>query len=55
MLNRLISLVFLLSFLNINIAYSETEFLIPKKNHQYLKSKENKKNYIQNLPVPKPN
>ena len=31
MLNKLISLVFLLLFLNINIVYSETNFLLPQK------------------------
>ena len=56
MLNRLISLVFLLSFLNINIAYSETEFLFPQKKPSiFKKNKEQiQENISQNLPVPKP-
>ncbi len=56
MLNRLISLVFLLSFLNTNIAYSETEFLFPQKKPSiFKKTKEQiQENISQNLPVPKP-
>ena len=46
MLNRLISLVFLLSILNINIVYSENNFILPLENPLFLKiRKENKRNY----------
>ena len=38
MLNRLISLVFLLSFLNFGPVYSETNFLLPQKNLLFLKT-----------------
>ena len=56
MLNRLISLVFLLSFLNINFAYSETIFLLPKQKPSiFKKSQQNiQANISKNLPVPKP-
>ena len=56
MLNRLISLVFLLSFLNVNAAYSESDFLLPlEKPSIFKKTIEinlDKKNV--NIPVPKP-
>ena len=56
MLNRLISLVILLSFLNINIVYSETNFLLPQKKPSIFKKtqEEIKTNISKNLPVPKP-
>ena len=56
MLNRLISLVFLLSFLNIGIAYSETNFLFPQKKPSIFKKNEKQlqENISKNLPVPKP-
>ncbi len=56
MLNRLISLVFLLTILNINVVYSESKFLLPQKKPSIFKEteKEIKKNIIKNLPVPKP-
>ena len=56
MLNILISLVILLSFLNINIVYSETNFLLPQKKPSIFKKtqEEIKTNISKNLPVPKP-
>ena len=56
MLNRLISLVFLLSFLNINLLYSENDFLFPQEKPSIFKKteKEIKKAINNNLPVPKP-
>ena len=56
MLNKLISLVFLLLFLNINIAYSEDNFLLPlKKPSIFKKSEEQIKESVRNdLPAPKP-
>jgi len=56
MLNRLISLVFLLSFLNINLLYSENDFLFPQEKPSIFKKteKEIKKAISNNLPVPKP-
>ena len=56
MLNRLISLVFLLSFLNINHIYSETDFLLPQKKPSIFKktNKELQSSINKNLPVPKP-
>ena len=56
MLNKLISLVFLLLFLNINIAYSEGNFLLPlKKPSIFKKSEEQIKDSVRNdLPAPKP-
>ncbi len=49
MLNRLISLVFLLSFLNVNAAYSESDFLLPLEKPSIFK-----KTIEINIPVPKP-
>ena len=40
MLNRLISLVFLLSFFNVNIVYSETDFLLPQQKPSIFKKTE---------------
>ena len=56
MLNRLISLVFLLTFLNINVVYSENNFLLPQKKPSIFKKSEKQINEIigKNLPVPKP-
>ena len=56
MLNRLISLVFLLSFLNIGSAYSETNFLLPQKKPSIFKinEKQIQKNIDKNLTMPKP-
>ena len=56
MLNRLISLVFLLTFLNINEVYSENNFLLPQKKPSIFKKSEKQINEIigKNLPVPKP-
>ena len=56
MLNRLISLVFLLSFLKINIVYSETGFLLPQKKPSIFKKSEKQvqESINKNLPVPKP-
>ena len=56
MLNKLISLVFLLFFLNINVVYSETNFLLPQKKPSIFKMSDNqiKKTIENNLPVPKP-
>ena len=56
MLNRLISLVFLLSFLKINIVYSETNFLLPQKKPSIFKytEKQVQETINKNLPVPKP-
>ena len=56
MLNRLISLVFLLSFLEINIAYSETNFLLPQQKPSIFKKTEKQVQEIinKNLPAPKP-
>jgi len=56
MLNKLISLVFLLSFLNINLAYSESSFLFPKEKPSIFKKSEKtlKETFNNNLPVPKP-
>ena len=56
MLNRLISLVFLLSFLKISVAYSETNFLLPQKKPSIFKKSEKQiqESINKNLPVPKP-
>ena len=56
MLNRLISLVFLLSFLKISIVYSETDFLLPQKKPSIFKKSEIQiqENINKNLPAPKP-
>ena len=56
MLNRLISLVFLLSFLKISIVYSETDFLLPQKKPSIFKKSEKQiqESINKNLPVPKP-
>ena len=56
MLNRLISLVFLLSFLNISNVYSETNFLLPQKKPSIFKKTEKQVQEIinKNIPVPKP-
>ena len=56
MLNRLISLVFLLLILNINPVYSETSFLFPQKKPSIFKKseKEIQQSINKNLPVPKP-
>ena len=56
MLNRLISLVFLLSFLKISLVYSETDFLLPQKKPSIFKKTENQvqKSINKDLPVPKP-
>ena len=56
MLNRLISLVFLLTFLNINEVNSENNFLLPQKKPSIFKNSEKqiKEVIIKNLPVPKP-
>ena len=56
MLNRLISLVFLLSFLKINIVHSETNFLLPQKKPSIFKKSEIQiqESINKNLPVPKP-
>ena len=56
MLNRLISLVFLLTISNIGVVYSENGFLLPQKKPSIFKKteKEIKKSVNQNLPVPKP-
>ena len=56
MLNRLISLVFLLSFLKISIVYSETDFLLPQKKPSIFKKSEKQiqESINKNLPAPKP-
>ena len=56
MLNRLISLVFLLTFLNINVVYSENNFLLPQKKPSIFKKSEKQINEVisKNLPIPKP-
>ena len=56
MLNRLISLVFLLSFLKINFVYCETNFLLPQKKPSIFKKSEKQvqESINKNLPVPKP-
>ena len=56
MLNKLISLVILLLFLNINIVYSQTSFLLPQKKPSIFKKTENQilESINKNLPVPKP-
>ena len=56
MLNRLISLVILLSFLNINIVHSETNFLLPQKKPSIFKKskKQIQIDINKNLPIPKP-
>ena len=56
MLNRLISLVFLLSILKITIVYSETSFLLPQKKPSIFKNtpKLVQENINKNLPMPKP-
>ena len=56
MLNRLISLVFLLSFLNINSVYSDTDFLLPLEKPSIFKKTEKQiqESVSKNLPVPKP-
>ena len=56
MLNRLISLVFLLSFLKINIVNSETDFLLPQKKPSIFKKSEKQiqESINKNLPAPKP-
>ena len=40
MTNRLISLVFLLTILNINVVYSRSKFLLPQKNPSIFKETE---------------
>ena len=56
MLNKLISLVFLLTFLNITNVYSQTNFLLPQKKPSIFKKvdKQINNNINKNLPVPKP-
>jgi len=56
MLNKLISLVFLLLILNINVVYSETNFLFPQKKPSIFKKteKEIQETINKNLPVRKP-
>ena len=56
MLNRLISLVFLLTFLNINVVYSENNFLLPQKKPSIFKKSEKQiqESINKNLPAPKP-
>ena len=56
MLNKLISLVILLLFLNINLVYSETSFLLPQKKPSIFKKSEKEilETINKNLPVPKP-
>ena len=56
MLNRLISLVFLLSFLNFGPVYSETNFLLPQKKPSIFKKtpQQVQKDINKNLPLPKP-
>ncbi len=56
MLNRLISLVILLSFLDINIVHSETNFLLPQKKPSIFKKtqKQIQIDINKNLPIPKP-
>ena len=56
MLNKLISLVFLFTFLNINVVYSESNFLLPQKKPSIFKKSEKQINEAisKNLPVPKP-
>ena len=56
MLNRLISLVFLFSFLNIKSVYSETDFLLPQNKPSIFKKtqKEIQQDISKNLLVPKP-
>ena len=56
MLNRLISLVFLLSILNITVVYSETDFLLPQKKPSIFKKTEKQiqEAISKNLPAPKP-
>ena len=56
MLNKLISLVFLLLILNSNLVYSETNFLLPLKKPSIFKqtNKEIKETISKNLPIPKP-
>ncbi len=56
MLYRLISLAFLLSFLNINVVYSETNFLLPQKKPSIFKKTEKQIQEVvsENLPAPKP-
>ncbi len=56
MLNRLISLVILLSFLIINIVHSETNFLLPQKKPSIFKKTQRQIqiDLNKNLPIPKP-
>ncbi len=56
MLNRLISLVILLSFLNIYTVHSETNFLLPQKKPSIFKKtqKQIQIDINKNLPIPKP-
>jgi len=56
MLNRLISLVFLLSFFKISIVYAETNFLLPQKKPSIFKKSEKQiqESIDKNLPAPKP-
>ena len=56
MLNRLISLVILLSFLNTNVVHSETNFLLPQKKPSIFKKtqKQIQIDINKNLPIPKP-
>ena len=56
MLNRLISLVFLLSFFNVNIVYSETDFLLPQQKPSIFKKTEKqiREAIEKSLPVSKP-
>ena len=54
MLNRLISLVILLLFLNIDKAYSETNFQLPQKKPSIFKKAEKKIQEMNNLDLPAP-
>ena len=56
MLNRIISLVYLLLFFNINAAYSETNFILPVEKPSIFKKTEKQiqDSISQDLPVPKP-
>ena len=56
MLNKLISLVFLLSFFIIETVFSETNFLLPQKKPSIFKKSQEQiqESISKNLPVPKP-
>ena len=56
MLNRLISLVFLLTFFNIEDVHSDADFLLPEKKPSIFKKTEKQiqDSVSKNLPVPKP-